>query len=678
MSKKLTKEQIQNIIKEHSYLSSKEIGKKYNLHEASVRRILRKKNLYKYKVKKITSEIKDLLVKEYLAGESAEKIGIKYKIDPGVVKRAVIKAGFKLRTLSEAKRVFKINDSFFNTIDSEEKAYFLGLMYADGHVSKNGRGWNIILHNKDKDVLEKLSLLIYGFIKLDSVFIKNIEYVNFRVASVKMNKDLVNAGCGSKKTFNIVFPKLNNILMPHFIRGFLDGDGCICNANPSKTVVDITSNENFLNGLNEFLKENLNISFNKINHKNKTKSKNMQMCSYDTVEIFLDYLYKNATVFMKRKNNSYLIFKERNSARKDKKMQNILNYNTTFIPSYNDILLTKENIEQLTEEQKELACKELVKFYRKNGFPYPTLTADELIRNFNNLKNTDPNKIENNGVFNIANNVGSNIIKHFAPHFFEITDKKNSPSMLAAFNNDTLLYKTIKNRLQQNYTLSSNMLRRGLENSNSAFKGSSFNVLVAKYIYSKYTKEGSLVYDYSMGYGQRLLASLSLDHNIKYIATDPFEKTYKSNIELYNFYKQNIPAFNKSVDLNNQGSEHFFKQEYENKIDLAFSSPPYFNLEKYCEDISQAYSGTYQQFLHNYWSKTVDNIDKMLKPSGLFFLNIKEKVDGFNIADDMIAFFKLKNYSLEKTYNIQLTKNLKFNNKSGVHKYEPIFVLKKN
>ena len=46
MSKKLTKEQIENIIKDHAELSSKELSKKYNLHEASVRRILRNKNLY--------------------------------------------------------------------------------------------------------------------------------------------------------------------------------------------------------------------------------------------------------------------------------------------------------------------------------------------------------------------------------------------------------------------------------------------------------------------------------------------------------------------------------------------------------------------------------------------------------------------------------------------------------
>jgi len=683
MSKILTEAQISNIIEDHNNkMSNKDIGKKYNLHEASVRRLLRNRNVYNHTVHKISEEVKEKIVKEYLEGNSAEKISRTYNIDPGVVKRAVIKAGYQLRTLSESKRLFKINENFFNTIDSEEKAYFLGLMYADGHVHKDGRGWNITLHNKDKDILEKFSLIIYGFIKLSSSFNedKTTEYLTLRIASPKMNKDLTSHGCGPAKAFTITFPNfLDNSLKNHFIRGFLDGDGCICNTNPYKTIIDITSNENFLIGLNDHIKQTLNISFNKINNKNNTESKNMQMSAHDAVDKFLEYIYKNATIFMKRKNDASVIFKQRNLARKDKKMQqnSISNYNTTFIPTYNDILLTKENIEKFSDAEKELIASELVDFYRKHGFPYPTLTNDELIRNFNNLKNTDPYKIENNNIFNIANNVGSNIIKHFAPHFFEITDKRNSPSMIKAFNDDTLLYKTIKNRLSQNYTMSSNMLRRGLENSNSAFKGSSFNVLVAKYIYSKYTTEGSLVYDYSMGYGQRLLAALSLNHNIKYIATDPFQKTYNSNVNLFNFYKANVPGFNKHVDLNNLGSEDFYKQEYENKVDLAFSSPPYFNLEKYCEENTQAYSSTYQYFLHTYWAQTVKNIDKMLKSNGLFFLNIKEKVDGFNLAEDMLAFFKLKNYTVEKVYNIQLTKNLKFNNKNGVHKYEPIFVLKK-
>ena len=82
MSKILTEAQISNIIEDHNNkMSNKDIGKKYNLHEASVRRLLRNRNVYNHTVHKISEEVKEKIVKEYLEGNSAEKISRTYNID---------------------------------------------------------------------------------------------------------------------------------------------------------------------------------------------------------------------------------------------------------------------------------------------------------------------------------------------------------------------------------------------------------------------------------------------------------------------------------------------------------------------------------------------------------------------------------------------------------------------
>lgn len=92
-------------------------------------------------------------------------------------------------------------------------------------------------------------------------------------------------------------------------------------------------------------------------------------------------------------------------------------------------------------------------------------------------------------------------------------------------------------------------------------------------------------------------------------------------------------------------------------------------------DPSQAYhNNDYKYFINDWWDKSVSNIDKLLTQDGIFILNIKEHVDGFNLGEDMRNIVKEKGFQLTDTYQIRLTKNLKFSNKNRIHKYEPIFI----
>lgn len=126
------------------------------------------------------------------------------------------------------------------------------------------------------------------------------------------------------------------------------------------------------------------------------------------------------------------------------------------------------------------------------------------------------------------------------------------------------------------------------------------------------------------------------------------------------------------------GSENFYKEEYKEKVQLAFSSPPYFNLEVYNNGENQAYSNNqYIDFINGWWKKTVQNIVKMLKPGGIFALNMIEHLDGFNILEDMSGIM-LKNGLKEiDRFQIQLSRNKAFMNANGKHKYEPILIFQK-
>lgn len=353
-------------------------------------------------------------------------------------------------------------------------------------------------------------------------------------------------------------------------------------------------------------------------------------------------------------------------------------YGTTYVVKYNDIPLTTPNQKLLTPEQKEEAAKIAFDFYRAGGFPYTILTDDEIIKDFTALKNTDVNSIlKEDNVLTIYNMNGIKVFKHFAPHFFEQTSSVTKKlSMFDTFNDDKLFLAVIKNRLDQNYKICGNMIKQGLATSKIAFKGSIFNPAIAKFIYNKFTKEGDIIYDYSMGYGQRLLAALSLPHTVKYIGADPFGLSYDSNRNIFNHLNEKL-RLNKSVDLNKIGSENFCDEKYKGKVNLAFSSPPYFNHEVYEKSDLQAGSKNYNDFVNVWWNKTVSNIDYMLTDDGYLILNMKDKIGNFNILEDMTAVICRHGFKMVDTYKMQLSRNTTFMGRKGIAKLEPIIVFQK-
>lgn len=352
------------------------------------------------------------------------------------------------------------------------------------------------------------------------------------------------------------------------------------------------------------------------------------------------------------------------------------NYGTFFIPTWNNLVLDGKTIATLTVEEKKTAANFLLGFYRGRGFPYPILSNEELLSEFNRLIEADIAKIFKDKSLLINNPAGLPIFKHFAPHYYEARSTySNRPSLLDGFNGDDILFKTIENRLEQNYPIHGNMIKQGLRNSFAAFTASIFNAVVAKAIYQKYTAENDICFDYSMGFGQRLLGAMAVNHSIRYVGIDPCARSVKSNQNICNFYKENYPQF-KNVEILQNGSEDYLDPKYIGQIKLAFSSPPYYDLERYEEEKTQAYTSGYENFLNNWWNSTVNNIRQLLKPDGILIINVARKIQQLELAEDMIRIVKNHGFFLQDELKLKLSRNNKFR---GNHedKYEPFFIFMK-
>lgn len=316
---------------------------------------------------------------------------------------------------------------------------------------------------------------------------------------------------------------------------------------------------------------------------------------------------------------------------KIKKTKIALNIKNNTILTFNNTLLTKENILLMTLEEKEKTSSFLFNYFRSNFFPFPNYTDLDLKNEWIKLKSFDPFIILNDNIINNSNTIkiGNKLWKQFSKHYFNASDGKK-PSLLEAFNNDKLLKKAINNRLgityKETFSITANSIIQALKVAHLGSVISIFNVAIAKLIYEKYTNENDIVYDFSMGFGQRLLGALSSKNNLTYIGTDPWNKVVLALTELSNFIEKSD-----SCQLYDLPAENFCPENLHGKINFAFSSPPYFNIEIYEKHPTQAnFNRSYDQFINEWWLSVSKNIYTLLKTGGKLALNMKQ-----NILNDM-------------------------------------------
>lgn len=211
----------------------------------------------------------------------------------------------KKRGLLRPRKDNSYNINFFTKITTEEQAYWLGFIFADGCVQGGGRNvLEIGLSIQDYDHLVKFknSLDFKGEVKTKT----NKKHKSCRVSlyGETIIKDLIDKGATPRKSRTLKFPtKIPKELYRHFIRGYFDGDGSLyVYEKLNKLSVSILGTEDFLSTLQEIFMQELGLTKVKIyKHKNITEYKK----SRKDAQKILDYLYQDCTIYLDRKFNKY-------------------------------------------------------------------------------------------------------------------------------------------------------------------------------------------------------------------------------------------------------------------------------------------------------------------------------------------------------------------------------------
>ena len=333
---------------------------------------------------------------------------------------------------------------------------------------------------------------------------------------------------------------------------------------------------------------------------------------------------------------------------------------------YNDINTTDEERERLVEWLFNLIRS------RDNAVPLHVWSDDIFNKIVSSLCDIDTNVTYQDGAYSL-NNIGANILTQFFPEILDVV-KSGKASPRDFFKDDKRLLGYCKTVLK--YCTSPLEMFKMM-----SFRGSSrcynFRPATAKALYELYGKENSKVLDTSSGFGGRLLGFFTAKNTDEYVGIDP--NTADSCNKFIEFMQMRF-GINKKAYVNKIGSEDFTIEnypQYENYFDISFTSPPYFNIERYSDDITQSHVkfNTYDLWVDGFYRNTIYNSCNSLKLDGVFAVNIswvdniKEYTEEF--LNDC-GFYIIK----EDKYLLRIHPRESSYGSDKMSKYEPIWVAK--
>lgn len=294
--------------------------------------IVKREGENKYSKPIIKEEHINFIREQYQKGYSQIDISNQMNISSRLVSKLMKDNNITIRTNREQALKHSFNENYFETIDSEEKAYWLGFMYADGYIQNkrkhSGYRIGITLSSVDKDHLEKFNQSLKSTYdiktyKSNGGYSVGNFYSRIIVSSDKMASDLIKKGCILNKTDKLMFPNsdiVRNNLIKHFIRGYIDGDGSLnysfCKNNRTnrhnkfESKIGIVGTRDIVEGiLNTFELNHL-----KLDKRYKSRDNDnfqVNIGGNRQVERLLDYLYLDSKIYLERKYQKYLEIKSK-------------------------------------------------------------------------------------------------------------------------------------------------------------------------------------------------------------------------------------------------------------------------------------------------------------------------------------------------------------------------------
>ena len=259
----------------------------------------------------ITEELKQEIIKYYLSQPmTMRQVEDKYELShPTITKILKDVPKYTKAKLNNPN----MKEHFFQEINEEAKAYFLGLLISDGNVFKDNTGRqasiSITLDLKDEYMLKKFKEVLQTN---TSIAYDGRGCGQIAVRSNIMAEDLAKYGVVPRKSYSTYLPQISKEMMPHLIRGIFDGDGSImAKPNPSNAghnrflhSISFCGTHQLMEDISNYILENLGIKTAVYDYKDRNLSE-LKIQNIDNIAKFGYWIYRNSTIFLNRKKDIF-------------------------------------------------------------------------------------------------------------------------------------------------------------------------------------------------------------------------------------------------------------------------------------------------------------------------------------------------------------------------------------
>lgn len=317
-----TPEEIQEMIKLYDEgKATVGISYKFNTNNNTVQKLLNENGviLKEWKRKIDPSEFPKIVSMYSEQNMSKPKIAKKYNVSHTIINNILEKSKCEKKTASQAHRKYPLNEHYFDNIDSSEKAYILGFIYADGSNIYKNNYISIDIERGDIDLLYKISERLYSENSHDRIrnydLVKNkkdgtkrIYYSSVLSFNSKYMCEILNKlGCPRNKSLIVKFPEwlVNEELQRHFIRGYYDGDGgtYVPYKKGYGAQSKIIGTIQFINKIDEIVKKQCDVN-TYMEHPYPALNR-VCISGNQQVKRFLDWIYNGSTIHLDRKYFEY-------------------------------------------------------------------------------------------------------------------------------------------------------------------------------------------------------------------------------------------------------------------------------------------------------------------------------------------------------------------------------------
>lgn len=308
-------------------------------------------------------------------------------------------------------------------------------------------------------------------------------------------------------------------------------------------------------------------------------------------------------------------------------------------------------------------------WYRKHGYPMVDITDYDPRQELADLVAFDETSIEHNEVLD-QSMVGCGFLWAFFPHWVDVPTF-NDGSIADNWKDDKKLMALIRKTyrfcmLHEGGRWSVNRIRQNAKVYLSKQSVSNFRPSVAKYLYNAFGDCGS-VYDPCGGWGGRMMGFLSSNCE-RYVCCEPSTKSAEGLRAL----RDTFSYVGKGIEVNCECAEEYIPQK--GAFDMAFTSPPYFNTEKYSNEDTQSFKRypTYEKWVAGFLEPMICNCRHGLKNNGYLLLNVADTKTAPTLERDTVKTAEKNGFKHTDTLFMVLSSIAG----KGV-KTEPIFVFEK-